>query len=167
MELTPALNYLAALAQVAAEPAVDGAYVARVASRIVHILCALILGGGLFYMRLVLSPAGPQACFGERRAVWARWVGGATLLLLASGLFNFVVILGQVKEAGGKLPPSYHMLFGVKFLLGLLVMFIAAILAGKTTAADRFRGNMGAWLNIAVAAVVAIVIIGAVLRTYH
>jgi hypothetical protein len=58
------------------------------------------------------------------------------------------------------------MLFGLKFLLGLLVMFLASILAGKTPLAERFRQKLGTWLNIAWLAILGIVIIGAILRTF-
>jgi uncharacterized membrane protein len=133
----------------------------------IHILCAIILGGGLFYLRSVLSPAGVDACFANRRSVWARWVAAASFLLVVSGLYNFMVIMQEYKAAGEKLDPSYHILFGAKMLLGLLVMFIAAILAGKTAAAERFRGNLQRWLNIAWTSVIAIVVIGALLRAHH
>ncbi len=133
-----------------------------------HILSAVILVGGLFYIRTILSPAGADACFADRRSVWAKWVGIATLFLLVTGFYNFFIIIGQSKAEGGvKLPPTYHMLFGVKFLLAMMVMFIAAILAGKTEAADRFRGQMGKWLNIAWLAAVAIIVLAAILRTLH
>jgi type II secretory pathway component PulL len=59
------------------------------------------------------------------------------------------------------------MLFGIKFLLGLLVMFLAALLAGKTSVAEKFRTNMGRWLNVAWFAALAIVVIAALLRTFH
>ena len=151
----------------AALPEIDGTFVLRLVSRALHILSAIIIGGGLFYMRAVLSPGGADACFANRRAVWARWVGIVTLLLLVSGFFNFFAILQDVKAAGEKLPPLYHALFGIKVLLSLVVLFVAAILAGKTAAADRFRAKMRPWLNIGLAAVVAIVAIGATLRMLH
>jgi hypothetical protein len=161
------LDSLITIGQAAAGPEIDGAFIARVVSRMIHILCAIIIGGGLFYMRSVLSPTGADACYAGNRSVWARWVAVATFLLLASGLFNFMVIMKEYKEAGEKLPFTYHMLFGIKVLLSLLVMFVASILAGKTSAADRFRANMGRWLNIAWTAVIAIVVIGALLRAHH
>jgi uncharacterized membrane protein len=160
------LDCILTLAQ-AANPEIDGLFIARVVSRMIHILCAIILGGGLFYLRSVLAPAGIDACYADRRSVWARWVAAASFLLLASGLYNFMVIMGDYKEAGAKLPTTYHILFGVKFLLGLFVMFVASILAGKTSAADRFRQHMPRWLNIAWTAVIAIVVIGALLRAHH
>jgi hypothetical protein len=150
-----------------AAPQIDGPFVARVVSRMIHILCAIIIGGGIFYMRSILSPSGSEACFGDRRSVWARWVAVATLLLIASGLFNFIVINREYKEVGQKLAMTYHVLFLIKVLLSLLVFFIAAILAGKTAAAERFRGNMSRWLNIAWTSVIAIVVIGALMRAHH
>jgi len=163
----PVFESMAALAQAAGEPTIDGPFIFRIVTRMIHILCAIILGGGLFYMRSILSPAGVDACFADRRSVWARWVGVATLLLLASGLFNYMSIIADYKEAGVKLPASYHMLMGIKILLGLLVMFVAAILAGRTAAAERFRANMSRWLAVAWTAVIAIVVIGALLRAHH
>ena len=155
------------LLPLAALPEMDGIFFARLVGRILHITGALIIGGGMFYLRYVLAPAGPEACFADRRAVWARWVGIASFLLLASGLFNFLAILQDVKADGEKLPKLYHALFGAKFVLGRLVMFVASILAGRTAAADRARANMARWLAIGWAAVLAIVVLGAMLRLLH
>ena len=146
---------------------ITGPYVIQLISRVLHILSAIILVGGLFYIRTILSPAGVDACFANRRGVWAKWVGIATLLLLATGIYNFMVIHGQASTPDGELPKTYHMLFGIKILLAVAVMFIAAILAGKTEAAERFRSRMGKWLNIAWLAAMAIVVLAAVLRTLH
>lgn len=151
----------------AAAADIDGMAAARIASRALHLLAAIILGGGLFYLRTVLAPAGPEACYADRRAVWAKWVGIASFLLIVSGLLNFWAIMTDVKAAGEKLPPTYHALFGAKVLLALLVMFIASLLAGRTEAADRFRAGMRRWLGVAWLAVIAIVIIGATLRMLH
>ena len=139
----------------------------NIVSRALHILGAIMLGGGLFYMKAVLAPKGADACFAGRREIWAKWVGVATFLLLATGVYNFLVINNGVKADGGKLPSTYHALFGVKVLVGLGVMFLGAVLAGKTAAAEKFPANLGRWLNLAWAGVVAIVVIAAVLRTLH
>ena len=140
-------------------------YTIQIIARALHILSAIVLVGGLFYIRSVLSPSGVDACFADRRSVWAKWVGIATLLLLVTGFYNFLMIHGQVKAGGDELPKTYHILFGIKLLVALAVMFLAAILAGKTAAAERFRGQMGKWLNVVWLASVAIVVIAAVLRS--
>ena len=141
--------------------------VIQVISRVLHILSAIVLVGGVFYIRTVLSPAGEAACYADRRSTWAKWVGIAIFFLLLSGFYNFIMINRQAKEVGDGLPSEYHMMFGIKVLLGILVMFIASILAGKTSLADRFRAKMGMWLNIAWLAAMAIVVIGAMLRSLH
>src|SRR5687768_176787 len=104
----PGTDCLTLLAQVAAEPQIDGPFILRVVSRIVHILCAIIIGGGLFYLRAILAPAGVEACFADRRSVWARWVGVATALLLISGMFNYIVNIRDARAAGAELPTTYH-----------------------------------------------------------
>lgn len=167
--LTAELDAWTLLAQAAeaAEPQVDATQVIRILSRVFHIMFAIIIGGGLFYLRAVLAPAGADACFAGRRAVWARWVGAATAFLIATGLYNYITYIRDAKATGAPLPQTYHMLFGAKFLLALFVFFVAAILAGRTAAAEKFRGNMAMWLNLAWTAVMAIIVIGALMRTYH
>jgi putative copper export protein len=86
---------------------------------------------------------------------------GASLFLLVSGLVNYIS-WNRTYE----LPGSYHALFGVKFLLGLAVMFFAAILAGRTSLADRMRQNASLWLNVALALSLAILIVGALMRSH-
>lgn len=166
-ELATLLAQAAAPAADPATPPVDAYTTLRVLSRALHIMGAIILGGGLFYIRTILSPSGDEACFAGRRVVWARWVGFASFLLIASGVFNFMVIYGQSKDTGIPLPPTYHALFGVKTLLALLAMFVAAILAGRTAAAERARTKMRLWLNVGWTSIMAIVIIGAMLRMLH
>jgi len=142
--------------------------VVPILSRVLHILSAVILVGGLFYIRTILAPSGIEACFGGRRAVWAKWVGMATAFLLISGIYNFILIVRASKLEGAvALPPAYHALFGIKFLLALVVMFVAAILAGKTEAAERFRSKMPMWLNVGWFSALAIIVLGAILRSLH
>ncbi len=147
--------------------AVSGINVVQVVSRVAHILSAMILVGGLFYLRTVLAPAGVDACFAGRRAVWAKWVGIATGLLFVSGFYNLVVVINEAKAAGTKLDPAYLMLFGIKLLAAMLLMFVAAILSGRTELADRFREKMKAWLNLGWLTAVVIVVLAAILRTLH
>jgi putative copper export protein len=133
--------------------------------RVLHILGAAIIVGGLIYLRVVVSPqpatGTSDALFGNRRAKWAMTVGIASLFLLVSGLVNYIS-WNRTYE----LPGGYHALFGVKFLLGIAVMFFAAILAGRTALADRMRHSATTWLNVAIALSLAILIVGAVMRSY-
>ena len=139
-------------------------------SRVLHILGAIVLLGGIAYLRKIVAPgvaAGGDpdgaALYSGRRRAWAKWVGIATAVLLITGFYNFLMIVNTTAD----LPRAYHPLFGVKFLLALVVFALAALLAGKTSAAERFRQSPKWWLTLCLAAGIATVIAGSVLRSLH
>jgi hypothetical protein len=159
---------LAVLPLAAGEPVMDAAMATRVLSRALHLLCAIMLGGGVFYMRTVLAAAGPEACFAGRRQVWARWAAVASTILLITGMYNYIMYVRAAKLPDATpLPPTYHMLFGIKFLLALFVMFVAALVAGNSAGAEKARSQLSRWLNLAWTSVMAIVILGAMMRFFH
>lgn len=150
-------------------PNFDGWSLLLLLMRFLHIFSSIVLLGGIFYLLVVVAPrvvaAGGRgdadAWFNGNRAAWAKWVGIATALLLVSGLFNFINNVTTYK-----LVPSYHMLGTLKILLGLVVFFFAAILAGKTALAESFREKMTSWLKLTLVVGIVIVIVGGVMRTY-
>ena len=155
-------------------PRLDSVYWLMLVSRILHIVGAIILVGGLFYIRAVLAPlpprerpgdgssSDPDLLFGGRRAAWAMWVGIATLLLLVTGLWNY----WQMIQMHERLASSYHMIAGIKMLIGLAVFFLAALLAGRSAAAQTLRQKMRFWLTTCLILGVLTVVLGSVLRTY-
>jgi uncharacterized membrane protein len=149
-------------------PHLDGMYWLLLASRVLHILGAIVLVGGLFYLRMVVAPTvaatskpTTDAWFGGRRAAWAKWIGIATLLLLLTGFYNYLEI-----SKANELATSYHMIVGIKILLSLVLIFLASILAGRSAMADQLRQRMTFWLGICLMIGVLVVAIGAVLRSY-
>jgi uncharacterized membrane protein len=140
-------------------------------SRILHILGAIVLVGGTFYLRSIVVPvagagqgdvADPaDGYFGGRRARWAMWVGIASLLLLATGFWNYIRFSRTYE-----LHSSYHMVMGIKMLAGIALMFVAAVIAGRSALAQKFRQQWRMWLNVCLVFSVLIVALGAVLRTY-
>lgn len=149
-------------------PRIDAMYWLMLVSRILHILGAIILAGGIFYLRTVVSPvaASPGAApadqyFGGRRAAWAKWVGIASALLLVTGLWNFITI---VKE--NQLHWSYHMLGTLKIIFGLALMFLAALMAGRSAAADSIRQKWRFWLSTALILGIIVVALGSLMRSY-
>jgi uncharacterized membrane protein len=157
------------LAQQSTMPTFDGTFWLMLLSRILHILGAIILVGGLFYIRTIISPvsappgtAPVDQFFGGPRAKWAKWVGIATALLLITGLFNYVMIIKQNE----RLASSYHMLAGLKMLAAIVVFLVAALLAGKTAAADAIRTNWRMWLTFCLLLSIITVIFGSLLRTF-
>jgi uncharacterized membrane protein len=157
------------LAQQSTMPQTDGLFWALLLSRILHILGAIILVGGLFYIRNIISPVSAppgtspvDQFFGGPRGKWAKWVGIATALLLITGLFNYVMIIKQHE----RLASSYHMIAGMKMLVAMVVFLFAALLAGKTNAADRIRQNWRMWLSVCLLLSIVTVVFGSWLRTY-
>ena len=160
-----ALNLLAQQPQM---PPLDSMYWIMLVSRILHILGAIILAGGLFYIRYVVSPVsappGTQPVdqfFGGRRAAWAKWVGIATALLLVTGFWNYIQFSRTYD-----LPKTYHMVLGIKILAAIAVFLLAALLAGRTNAADAIRQKWQLWLNVCLFLALITVVIGSVLRSY-
>ena len=158
-------NSLLLVAQQSAMPQLDGMYWLLLLSRVCHILGAIVLVGGLFYIRsIVASPSGSPVdqLFGGRRAAWAKWVGITTALLLVTGLFNYVLIMKQHE----RLASSYHMIAGLKMLAAIAVFLLAALLAGRTAAADALRKKWRMWLGVCLVLGLVTVILGSVLRAY-
>ncbi len=149
-------------------PHIDSMYWIMLVSRILHILGAIILVGGLFYLRFVVTsnddssaPSSPDQYFGGRRATWAKWVGIATALLLITGIWNYI----QMSKLDA-LATSYHMIIGLKMLAAIAVFLLAALLAGRTAVADSIRQNWRLWLNICLLLGIVAVILGSVLRSF-
>jgi uncharacterized membrane protein len=145
----------------------DGAELLNLVSRWAHILAAITAVGGTIFARFVVVPALDSLPADQRasihaamRARWSKIVAGAIGFLLASGLYNFLVIVQTYK-----LPRWYHPVFGVKFLLAMVIFAVASLLAGRTPAAERLRQNLRFWLNLNIVLAVVVVCLSGVLRT--
>ena len=163
------LDAMVLLAQQSTMPQMDGLFWVMLLSRICHILGAIILVGGLFYIWTIISPvnappgtAPVDQFFGGPRGKWAKWVGIATALLLITGLFNYVMLIKQHE----RLASSYHMIAGMKMLAGIAVFLLAALLAGRTAAAEALRQKWRQWLAICLVLSIVTVVLGSWLRTY-
>lgn len=139
------------------------------ALRVLHLLAAILMAGGIFYIGLVLIPAlrrlPPETADEVRAAVRARWamlIGIAALVLIATGMYNY---LANVR--GWQMPKYYHMVFGIKFLLALIVFFLASLLAGRTGLAEKMRAKAGGMTQVLIVLVLVIVALAAVMRMAH
>lgn len=134
--------------------------------RWLHILSAITLMGGTIFMRFALLPAAetlPDDAHQQlKKALLARWkmfVMAAIGFLLISGLVNYVMAAKQFN-----MPKPYHMLFGIKFLLALPIFFIASLLTGRTSLAEKIRKNAKMWLTVNLVLATIVVCIGGVMR---
>jgi uncharacterized membrane protein len=135
--------------------------------RWLHIIPAVIAGGATIFVRLALLPAMATLPETERvrlkETIDARWrlvVAGCITLLLISGLANF--FLYQAPAHKGQ--AHYQALFGIKFLMALVVFFLASALSGRSAAFAPIRANARFWTGVAMLLVVLILLVSGVLR---
>jgi hypothetical protein len=134
--------------------------------RIIHLLAAMALVGGAAFQRFVLLPAARRnpeefspTIAAAMRGKWAAVVGATSGLLLLSGLYTFIVAVKTLV-----LPPQYHMMFGIKFLLALYLFFMASFLAGRTAIAERLRQRADFWLSVNLSVAVIVVTIASMMK---
>lgn len=140
--------------------------------RWIHILAAIALMGGAIFQRFALLPAAAtlpddahQKLRAELRGRWAKLVMMAAGLLVVSGFVNFGLLVVNYNLDKSELPGRlYHMVFGVKFLLALVVLYIASLLAGRSALAERARQNARGWLTLNLVLATLVVGLGGVLR---
>lgn len=119
-----------------------------VISRWVHVGTAIVLVGGLVFLRFVLGPAASQlpddahAMLKERvLAKWKKFVHAGIALFLLTGFFNYLVIAAP----GHKGDKIYHMLMGIKILLALVVFVLSSALVGRSKAFEGIRAKARIW----------------------
>ena len=121
-----------------------------VASRLIHVLTAIVLLGGSTFMLLVVLPTLQSSDEATRskiasglRGIWKRYVHAGIALFLISGFYNYFKAMPQHKGDG-----LYHALIGTKIILALAVFFLASALVGRSAAFEVMRTNSSKWLTI-------------------
>ena len=121
-----------------------------VASRLIHVLTAIVLLGGSTFMLLVVLPTLQSSDEATRskiasglRGIWKRYVHAGIALFLISGFYNYFKAMPQHKGDG-----LYHALIGTKIILALAVFFLASALVGRSAAFEGIRTNSSKWLKI-------------------
>lgn len=136
-------------------------------SRWIHVGTAIVLLGGTAYVRFVLQPAASQLPDEHHQklreltvARWKKFVHGGILLLLVTGLFNWLVLANPAAE----FRKPYQILMGIKFLIALLLFVVASAMVGRSKAFDRMRQNPKRALGLIVLLGAIIVCISGYLR---
>ena len=121
-------------------------------SRWAHVLAAVILVGGAFFQRFIILPSLQAALDEDKRGavmteVVRRWkkavhIGGGIILL--SGFYNYLGVTRHAHEGDG----PYHMMMGMKMLLAFLVILLASFMVGRTSVAQKMRGNALKWTTV-------------------
>ena len=135
--------------------------IVEILSRWAHIGAAVVLVGGTVFMRFALMPAAkelPEDVHNSLRervmGNWRKIVGICILLLLLSGIANYIFVMQDTDRLEGiKL---YHPLIGVKMILAMVVFFLASALSGRAKGLEGLRKKSGFWigLNLTLAAII-------------
>ena len=139
--------------------------------RWIHIVGAIMLVGGTIYLRCIYVPA--RLLVGElseahlelQRKLWSRMVMIASAQLLISGIVNVILTVQKFDFDKSEFPGNaYHPLLGVKFLLALVIFFLAAALAGRSGLAQKLRQKEKMWLTVNMVLAIVVVCIAGVMR---
>ncbi len=137
------------------------------ASRWLHISTAIVLVGGMVFIRFVLNPSAEQLPPSEHdrlrelvTASWRKFVRAGILLFLLTGFYNYIAVAAP-KHHGDCL---YHALMGTKIILAFGVFFLAEALVGRSAAFARLREQRKMWLMVLILVAFVIVAISSVLR---
>ena len=137
-------------------------------ARWVHIFCAVIVIGSIIFYRFAFVVAEKRAVPGGlpeefKVALFKRWkllLHPPIIFFLASGLYTYLMVTRHLHED----QPLYHALFGVKFLLALVVFALYIVLTSTMKWSVKLREKNALWA-ILILAVLAVMAIGGVMRT--
>lgn len=140
--------------------------------RWMHIFGAIMLVGSTIFMRCVYVPAKlqsgeePGEAYTERqRTLWSRLVMIASAQLLISGIVNVILIVQRYEFDKTQAPGiPYHPLLCIKFLLAMVIFFLAAAIAGRSSLAQKLRQKERTWLTINMVLAIIIVCLAGVMK---
>ena len=140
--------------------------------RWIHIFGAIMLVGSTIYMRCVHVPAKllsddelSDAYNEAQRKFWSRMVMIASGQLLISGIINVVLIVQRYDIDKSEFPGNaYHAILGVKFLLAMVVFFLAAAISGRKALAKKVQQKEKMWLTVNMVLAIIVVCMAGVMR---
>jgi uncharacterized membrane protein len=135
--------------------------------RLLHIVPAIFLAGGVFFMWSALIPAlgtvtddARQAILDAVRGKWAKLVMACSGLLLVTGLINAVRNIVAYEYVGA----PYHIFVTLKLILALAIMFITARLSGRSQGAEKFREKLPFWMSVNTALLFVLIVVASTMR---
>ena len=116
-------------------------------SRWAHVGSVILLVGGMAFKMYVLAPSAELLSESEREGLRSnilarmrRFVHPLVALILLSGAYNFYARMNTERP--------WHMLAGIKILLGLFILFIASALVGRSKGLQKIRDDWRFWLKV-------------------
>ncbi len=137
-------------------------------SRWAHILAAIFMLGGAAFIRFIMLPSVNEVLSDKDHArlhpvLMRRWrwvVHTCIALFLVSGFYNYLAVTAPKHPGDG----LYHALFGIKFILAVVVFGLASVLISTREKKNLFRQNPGLWMAVTVALAVIVVLAGGIMK---
>jgi uncharacterized membrane protein len=147
-------------------------YLLMLVARWLHIVSAALAIGVPIFMRFVLMPARGRLEESQRavlhEAVMARWrifVYCMIVVFLATGLWTFLAVARwKAPEFTADMRFRYHLLFGIKLIIALVMFFLSSALAGRSAAFAGIRAKAPMWVGVLILLGLAVVGISGVMR---
>ncbi len=136
-----------------------------VANHWAHLMAAITLLGSTIFLRLAVHPA-TKNLEGEAKEGFERGlrrkaamlIHASFMLLIITGFINFV------RRFNEGVPISYNLVFGVKFLLAMVILGIALMLTIPSEALEKVQSRRPHWLAINIVLGLIVVLLSAWLR---
>jgi uncharacterized membrane protein len=146
-----------------------------------HLVAAITAVGGTIFMRFALVPSigvvsdeQRKLLYEQIRRRWAILVMASIAFLLISGVWNFVSFMHEAKS---ELPEweawrhsymmLYNALFGIKFLLAMVIFFIASALAGRSAGTQKIRDRAVYAMTLNLVLALIVVALAGIMRLTH
>jgi uncharacterized membrane protein len=135
--------------------------------RWLHMLCAVSVIGSLLFYWFVMLPAAKQSFDGtipenfrfNLMKKWKLYLHTSIILFFVSGLYYYLAV-GRPMHPGDS---TYNMLFGIKFLLALVVFALYIILTSTMRWSEKLRDKAFLWRLLLILGI-AVVFIGGAMR---
>jgi uncharacterized membrane protein len=135
--------------------------------RWLHIISAVFAVGGILFYYFIYMAVSTKALSEDvasslRSALMKRWkpfLHPTIIIFLVTGFYTYMMVGHPMHDE----QPLYHALFGVKFLLAIVVFALFIILTSTMNWSAGFRDKKGMWLLLVVLSL-SIVLIGGVMR---
>jgi len=129
-----------------------------------HVLPAAILVGAAFFARIAVVPSLEELPDDQRidlrEDIARRW---SVMVMLCAGLLLITGIVNggiNISQYNFEVKGLYHGLWLLKFILALIVFYIASMLSGASESAKEFRNSTKFYLTVNCWLAVALVLVG-------
>jgi len=134
--------------------------------RLLHIIPAIFLAGGVFFMWVTLLPAlrsvndeTRESLLSAVRGRWSKVVMACTGLLLVTGIWNAVRNMIAFQFDG-----PYHVLVAIKLFLALAIFFLTAVLGGRRPLAEKLREKLPFWMAVNTGLLLGLIVIASSMK---